>query len=178
MGDRTNAEIELCGELTSEENFETLVYLLSDEGLGEEFCGGTFTGDQIRTALLDAARDGRRAVFRGDEINYGEFVRLETFCREAGIAYVRRSGTGCLYGPEAVSWSPGMAVPAKTLLSADGEPLLPRSALGAIERMPPEEAMAALARTLAELDRACGKGLPSSLVIGKELAAVLERTDR
>jgi hypothetical protein len=123
---------------------------------------------------MEAASDGRRAIFRREEINYGEFNRIEAFCREAGLSYVRRSGAGIQYDAESVAWSPGMVFPAKTLVSAGGDPLLSRSALGIIEKQPPEEAMAALSKTLAELDRACGKDLPAALVIEKGLLAMLE----
>jgi hypothetical protein len=83
MADRVPATISIGGTLRHAALAEFLE-IVADEGLATEWDGEPF-------ALSELPKDGPLMLVAG-EVAWGQFGRLETFCRREGLAYARWSG--------------------------------------------------------------------------------------
>ncbi|REK39226.1 MAG: hypothetical protein DWQ46_18240 [Planctomycetota bacterium] len=85
--------------------------------------------------LLDACKDTSGVALLwlcDDQARWGEFDALETFLREHGISYKRRSDGRYEYDAELIEYRPERDVVATTT-NAEGEPIIPVSKLAAVD---------------------------------------------
>ena len=126
MADYAPAMIRIGGPLPRE-----LVPELIDCIHSHGFCDD-FGGSPVKAAsaddLLALARDaqGRPGTLKlyDEQTHNGEFIVLECFLEEHGIAFDRRSDGGDEFAPEIVRFRPGWPAPTTTLTDGNGREMI------------------------------------------------------
>ena len=105
-----------CNPLVAEQLFRALQEDQGGERIDElpALCAEGWTTD-----------DHRHLDYENEQAFNGCFGQLEDVCQAFGLAYIRRSEGFCEIEPEVVYWAPGMPLPDRYVLGADGEPMLP-----------------------------------------------------
>ena len=150
------ANIKIGGTITintieEREEVENLLQIFANstgEKYGEPFWGTMEIKD------VDGILEDGYLVGVDSEASDGEFLELEGFCQQLGVAYTRHSSPSDEYNAEIVEWRPDMEVSFIAVCDDNGDLYVPRSAvdraLDLIKEGSIQEAVAVLQKELGE----------------------------
>lgn len=126
MADRVSVTMTIGGAIR-----RSLIAALSDaidrDGAAADWEGTPFDPERVS--------DGARIELAANEVAWGRFETIESFCQEAGLPFVRwAGGSPGSFGPERVVFD-GIGEPQSYSVTDDDEVVLPRAAIASLGSM-------------------------------------------